>query len=62
MVAQLKPCPFCGGYPHPFTSMGQTWVRMRCHRCEMQTRAFESEVEAITAWNRRAAQQPTQEG
>ena len=62
-MAELKPCPFCGGRPH-FTDWGRIgrWcVKHTCkggsgneRRISIYAGGFEKEEEAIEAWNRRA--------
>ena len=56
-MAELKPCPFCGGkgYVH---SSGNYWskeyFKVVCPKnCCMQSKYYETEEEAIDAWNRR---------
>lgn len=70
MMAELKPCPFCGGEAkHYFASAdghfltnckGNIWGRMadhhtiRCYRCGVQTKVYATNKGAFNAWNRRA--------
>ena len=54
---RLKPCPFCGGegkvHEHPFMSIPNSYG-VKCAVCKCQTsQFFNSELEAIEAWNRR---------
>ena len=64
-MAELKPCPFCGGEAHTYTystmSKGKlvdVWV-VHCKRCGLnyppKIRGYQGkyEFEAIEAWNRR---------
>ena len=58
-MAELKPCPFCGGkatyvYHMPYNAVA-------CKKCKATTRVFtdyyeqqDGKAEAIEAWNRRA--------
>lgn len=53
----LKPCPFCGGEgnveEHPFMTIPNSYC-VKCPVCKCQTsQFFNSEQEAIDAWNRR---------
>ena len=62
-MAELKPCPFCGG--EAFVDIHSYWeietqgftdrtYGVVCGDCHMQTRQFfYTENEAIEAWNRR---------
>ncbi len=52
MTEELKHCPFCGGEAEvrPYT---QTSIFVQCKECMAATTAFESEAQAITAWNKR---------
>lgn len=56
-MAELKPCPFCGGeakirdYSTPDTDPE---IDVFCTNCGGQTFVYETEGEAIEAWNRRA--------
>ena len=60
-MAELKPCPFCGGkavLEHEHAGAGYSYIR--CTECRVKgltfIRKFErsSDQEAIEAWNRRA--------
>ena len=58
-MAELKPCPFCGGdafstdytyHIHP----GRCIVHfVECNRCHAMTNEYDTETEANEAWNRR---------
>lgn len=64
MQNELKPCPFCGGKPH--ISKHSFWNEktkgftdhtygIECIECHTKGNQFyETEKEAIEAWNRRA--------
>lgn len=49
-MAELKPCPFCGGEAH--IQKSGNWIR--CAECGAETDYYDIEEEAIAAWNRRA--------
>ena len=57
---KLKPCPFCGGEAHTaiedcYGYYGDDWL-VFCDECSLQfgfTKQFETEEEAIEAWNKR---------
>lgn len=61
IMAELLPCPFCGG--KPTTSRGvveadEKFVFVSCEKCQSKTRRFyewnsEDEQDAINAWNTR---------
>ena len=50
-MAELKPCPFCGG-----EAVTSNWglYRAWCVKCKAQTEDCLRECDAIEAWNRRA--------
>lgn len=53
----LKPCPFCGGEAEVFrgTTYGFHYLyEPRCIKCECALGVYETEEQAIEAWNRRA--------
>ena len=53
-MAELKPCPFCGGEAELFT-YGDGKFLPKCSVCwGMIEEWFSSEEEAAEAWNRRA--------
>ena len=59
-MAELKPCPFCGGKAIlQHTSEGRGYSFIRCTRCFTKGQSFcmkfdaSSDEEAIEAWNRR---------
>jgi Lar family restriction alleviation protein len=47
----LKPCPFCGGEAESYVS--RTDALVRCERCPADMGVFDTEAEAIAAWNTR---------
>ena len=54
-MAELKPCPFCGGRASIVLKGGSFFVY--CNRCPgavVTDYVHQSEEEAIEAWNRRA--------
>ena len=62
-MAELKPCPFCGGKPHLeyMGRFGKWCVKHTCKggsgdtkRISIYASEFESEEDAIEVWNRRA--------
>lgn len=57
-MKKLKPCPFCGGEAR-IIHVKQLWdprnaFWAQCQKCRMSGKHFETEAEAIEAWNRRA--------
>lgn len=51
---KLKPCPFCGGEAELWDNkLERRLYGVICKECDCMTPYFESEVEAIEAWNRR---------
>ncbi|WP_456281640.1 Lar family restriction alleviation protein [Cupriavidus sp. JZ107] len=62
-MAELKPCPFCGGAAemyYPFHLMGRPGQPatyrggVRCTKCGCQSGSTNPPADAIAAWNRRA--------
>lgn len=55
-MAELKPCPFCGGEPHIYCSgspSNGSFMEVICGKCRCQTERLRGD-KAIEAWNRRA--------
>lgn len=57
MTRELKPCPFCGGEAKicGTREIGMSWIA--CKSCIGQTTCYDTEEEAIEAWNRRVGGQ-----
>ena len=55
MSEELKACPFCGGRGAPYLVTDDDWAQVEC-AClsNITVGPFDSESEAITAWNTRA--------
>lgn len=56
---ELKPCPFCGGkagtvrrWQSGDGTGKDIWIR--CENCGMETIRYDTDEDAIAAWNRRA--------
>lgn len=61
MATELKPCPFCGGEAkiRDFSTPDlEPEIGVFCTNCRGQTFVYETEAEAIEAWNRRPAKTP----
>lgn len=64
MNDDLKPCPFCGGEAvlHACAELENETARVvysgktgaHCTICRVATLPYETEIDAISAWNRRA--------
>lgn len=56
-MAELLPCPFCGGKAfintYDYEGFGKTYY-VFCTNCQVETFERNTEVEAVEAWNRRA--------
>lgn len=54
----LKPCPFCGGISfldnYDYEELGKTYY-VRCDKCYTESFEYNTEQEAIEAWNRRSS-------
>ena len=57
-MAELRPCPFCGGKGDcnnaGFMQYGRKKWAVECTRCGVVTNFFDTEEKAAAAWNRRA--------
>ena len=51
MTDELKPCPFCGGTANIAKGRIEFWAY--CPNCGARTEFYETEQEAVVAWNRR---------
>ena len=51
-MAELKPCPCCGGKAEPWQHFNGGW-KVWCPKCKLQTGLFRLVEYAIEAWNRR---------
>lgn len=54
---ELKPCPFCGGEAEILTAEsmhGGYLFGIMCNDCRSRGDVFDTEAEAIAAWNTRA--------
>jgi len=51
---KLKPCPFCGGKDITYGYVsGTIFKAVWCYGCHARTGPFQTERDAIAAWNRR---------
>ena len=53
----LKPCPFCGGEAEVLTAEsmnGGYLFGIMCNDCRSRGDVYDTEAEAIEAWNRRS--------
>ena len=56
-MAELKPCPFCGGKATITKSVdvcNNKFYSVKCFRCGVLTTFRDRQYNAIEAWNRRA--------
>lgn len=54
---EMNECPFCGSENiSRVLTVGMKWM-IGCNTCGCRTKEFDSDLEAITAWNRRATNQ-----
>ena len=51
-MSNLKPCPCCNGISWVYYRAFTTYVY--CDKCGLRTKDYDTEAEAIEAWNRRA--------
>ena len=59
-MAELKPCPFCGGRAvlnggEKISEGGGDYWWVQCHECFASTHGNADRETAIEAWNRRAS-------
>ena len=63
-MADLKPCPFCGGDRIEIYDLGHQetpcWF-VTCNNCGAEISGFWQESGAIEAWNRRAGEEDKHE-
>ena len=52
-MAELKPCPFCGGEAEPWQHMNGGWM-IRCKKCASKTALYMLLNVAVEIWNKRA--------
>ena len=55
-MAELKPCPFCGGGAKLLSRKGLHFVTCYVNACYItpKTQWYDTKAKAIEAWNRRA--------
>ena len=53
MSDELKPCPFCGS-SNFYSEKIEFDARVGCGNCGAKTRLYNTDEEAIEAWNKRA--------
>ena len=53
---ELKPCPFCGGKAEDLVYDCEFWIN--CMKCHNGTSPYDSQEEAVKAWNTRHTLQP----
>ena len=54
-MSELLPCPFCGGEADVIDYDDECWVAHQCaNGTSVETNSYETEAEAIAAWNSRA--------
>lgn len=54
-MIELKPCPFCGGGNTELVCDIETLMwRIECVNCESSSGDYNTRIEAVRAWNRRA--------
>ena len=51
-MAELKPCPFCGGEAEPWQPLNGGWM-IRCKKCASKTGLYRLLNVAVEKWNKR---------